>query len=424
MNLTKEKLITWLSDVFALNVPRYTVYAIAVLTIVLSNCRKSHDEKPDPLPLPPKPIIPDFPDGWFPPTPEEKESTARSLFVARFAETEANQYEIIGNGDDAPLWRLSTKGRKMMGKGPIPTIDQGQIGSCVGCGWAATIAYAMSAQIAIGKARNQDAPTISPEVIYALSRVEVGKGRLRGADGSVGAWAAEAASKFGVLAQAQYGAIDLSTYSVSRCKQWGDTGVPDELKMIAKNQLAKNVTKISSGEEARKALAQGFAIAVCSNQGFGSYGQGGAVRDRDGFLAARGTWNHCMSIIGYRADRPGFLILNSWGEAWVTGPKGKFDDIPEGSFWAEFGVVDRMLKQDDSYCVSGTTGFPKRRIPRDDWFVQHEQKIDNLIRGNRHADTGFLVCDTIWLYLQKDLQLPPVAYYRRETNRDSASTTA
>jgi hypothetical protein len=425
----KEKLVKWLGDIFALNAPRYTVYAIGLLTVVLANCRKAPDEKPDPLPIPPTPIIPDFPDGWFPPTPEDKQSAANCLAVARFADTEANQFEIIGDGEDAPVWRLATKGRKMVGRGPIPTYDQGQIGSCVGCGWAATISVAIAAQIAIGKARNQDAPTISPEVIYATSRVDIGKNRVRGSDGSVGAWAAEATAKIGVLAQTKYGQHDLTTYSVPRCKQWGDNGIPAELKEQAKANLAKNVTKISSGDEARKALAQGYAIAVCSNQGFGSYGQGGAVRDKDGFLAARGNWNHCMSIIGYRADRPGFLILNSWGEGWVTGPKGKFDDIPEGSFWAEFAVVDRMLKQDDSYCVSGTTGFPKRRIPRDDWFVNNDQKpVDNLaFQGNRSEKNVVAINrDFVGVYIQKNVQLSHVAYYRRETydTRFSTETVA
>jgi hypothetical protein len=78
-----------------------------------------------------------------------------------------------------------------------------------------------------------------------------------------------------------------------------------------------------------------------------------------------------MCIGGYQGGtRKGFLIINSWGSGWVRGPPGKFDDIPPGSFWADYAVVDRMLRQQDSYAVSDVSGFKRRKIVPDDWIVK------------------------------------------------------
>jgi hypothetical protein len=79
-----------------------------------------------------------------------------------------------------------------------------------------------------------------------------------------------------------------------------------------------------------------------------------------------------MCIAGYQGGkRPGFLLVNSWGSRWLSGPPGKFTDIPEGSFWADFTVVDRMLMQSDSYAVAGVDGFRRRKIDPSDWIVSH-----------------------------------------------------
>lgn len=301
--------------------------------------------------------------GWHPPTPEEQEATARVLQIAKFSDTDAGRM-IVGDAD-APLWRLANKGR---GKG-IPVRDQGQVGSCVSFGFAAAVEYTMAAQNSIGKQR-QELPDICQEAIYAGSRVEVNGGRVPfNGDGSTGAWGAKwLETTGGALARGVYGSHDLSAYDQSRCKQWGSKGVPDDLEPLARKHKA-DCALVASAAEAKSALSQGYAISVCSNQGFDSNkdAQGRCTRDADGFLAARGSWGHCMCIIGYRADKPGFLILNSWGPNWVKGPKGKFDDIPDGSFWATEAVVERMLKQQDSYAVANAEGFRRRKLSPDDW---------------------------------------------------------
>ena len=124
---------------------------------------------------------------------------------------------------------------------------------------------------------------------------------------------------------------------------------------------------VKTTDEAKKALGQGYALFICSDVGFGS--RGPYTRDSDGFLRASGQWMHCMAVIGYRADKKGYLILNSWGDRWVGGPAGKYSDIPNGSFWCDEPTMARILSQGDSYAVSGVKGFPRRKIQIDDWIA-------------------------------------------------------
>ena len=326
---------------------------------------------------PPKPPPPDIiwhpPDdpGWRPPTDDERESTFTALKVPRFRNTEAGR-AVQGDGD-APVWRLAFKGRAR----PIPTRDQGSVGSCVSFGFSSAVEYTMAAQVALSKQR-QDLPDSCQEALYAGSRVEANGGRVPfSGDGSTGAWAAKWLESIGgVLPRGVYGSHDLTAYDVNRCRQWGSRGVPDELEAECRKHKT-DCALVASLTELDSALAQGYAVAICSNVGFQSNAgaDGRPTRDADGFLRAQGSWSHCMVIIGRRTDKPGYLILNSWGSNWVTGPKGQFEDIPDGSFWARPADVTRILSQQDSWAVANSEGFRKRQINPVDW----------LIRNNRNA---------------------------------------
>mgnify|MGYP002136605185 CR=1 FL=1 len=135
-----------------------------------------------------------------------------------------------------------------------------------------------------------------------------------------------------------------------------------ELEAEAKKHPVKGIAQVRNAAEAQKALASGYPIAVCSNQGFAM------GRDAEGFCRAQGSWAHCMAVVGYQTSgaRKGFFILNSWGGSAHTGPIGKGSPSPAG-FWAEWSVVDRMLQANDSWAFSDVKGFPARRI---DWFAQ------------------------------------------------------
>ena len=160
----------------------------------------------------------------------------------------------------------------------------------------------------------------------------------------------------------------MSKYSESNCRKLGQTGIKGELLDACKKNIVKSAALVTSANDARKALLQGYPIPICSDVGFA----GQSSRDADGFLKARGSWPHCMAIIGYRKDKNAFFVMNSWGADWVKGPLGA-GNPPPGGFWVEAKTIDRILSQGDSYAISDLTGFPKRKINADDWIVKRPE---------------------------------------------------
>ena len=51
------------------------------------------------------------------------------------------------------------------------------------------------------------------------------------------------------------------------------------------------------------------------------------------------------------------LLLNSWGDAWITGPKFVPDE-PDGSFWVSKSDAQKMLSQGDAWAI-----LPIRDLP-------------------------------------------------------------
>lgn len=265
----------------------------------------------------------------------------------------------VAMGDeDVFLWQAV---RKVNNKGPpwYPNINQGSVGSCVGAGTKHTIDICAAMQIVGGK-RETWKPA-SAEVIYGGSRVEIGGGRISG-DGSVGAWAARWVKEYGVVPMEKIGDYDLTEYSAARARDFGRRGVPNVLEPLAKEHPVKGAALVRSWTDVKRGIQQGYPTMVCSDQGFKM------ERDRDGFCNPFGTWNHCMSIIGFRnGRRPGGFILNSWGDQAHTGPVWPAD-APVAGFWVDADVIDRMVRQGDSFALSDMVGFPHRK-PQPDWFV-------------------------------------------------------
>lgn len=231
------------------------------------------------------------------------------------------------------------------------------IGDCVSHGWAKVIMARMVAEIVIeGQQEQWPGADIASEWLYGTSRVLVGKGRLGNSDGSIGSWAAKAVQEHGSLIRQQYGQHDLRRYSGKRAKDWGFRGLPYDLEVTADENPVEKVALVTSYEQGRDAIANGFPIAVCSGQGFSSQ------RDREGFARASGRWAHCMAFVAVddAHRRPGLLCCNSWGPGWISGPKRH--DQPDGSFWVDADVVDRMLRGEDSYAVAGFKGFVKQNL--------------------------------------------------------------
>ena len=227
------------------------------------------------------------------------------------------------------------------------------IGDCVSHGFGHGVDLLSAVQITIGKKRELLKQTAT-EAVYAMARVDVGGQRGSYSDGAVGAWAAKAVSTIGTLSREVVG-----TYDGARAKAWGAKGVPKDLEAQAGDHKVATISLVSTFEELEDALANGYPVPVCSNQGFT------LERDADGFCQPKGRWGHCMLIVGVRAgSRPGACIFQSWGPDMPTGPLAL--DQPSNSFWADRDVVARMLAMEDSWALSQFQGYPNQAIP-DHW---------------------------------------------------------
>lgn len=323
-----------------------------------------------------------FATGWVA-DPDASDAFAGTLEFPSFAETPA------GHTDDLPksvyLWSAY---HKIYGRAPPPQ-NQGSVGSCVSFGTSRAIERTLAVQIAL-QGRGEEFHPLVEEVSYAGSRVEVGGGRIRG-DGSIGAWAAEFSRKWGVVRRGVHGSYDLTTYSPERARSWGRSGVPDDLEPIARQHPVKDVTRVNSWDEAKRALASGYGIAICSDVGFA-----GMRRDSRGILNASGSWAHCMALDGYHIEANGAEwghIENSWGADAHSGPVGWGDPNTAG-FWTSSKTIDRMLAQKDSWAFADVKGFPARKI---DWFAMlpptkpHQAMVADLLAPQKEMERWFVL---------------------------------
>lgn len=162
----------------------------------------------------------------------------------------------------------------------------------------------------------------------------------------------------GILVRKQYAFADMSKYNSSLGANWGSRGLPKELIAEASLHQVKTVSMVHSIEAARDAIANGYAIAVCSSQGFSD------TRDKNGIANAQGSWLHGMAWIGCDDSKELynemlFLIQNSWG-AWNSG--GTRHDQPEGSFWIRESIAKRMIAADGAFVFSNIDGFKPRKL--------------------------------------------------------------
>lgn len=278
---------------------------------------------------------------------------------------------------DTFLYRaMDAASRERYGK-PFAPQRQG-IGDCVSWGAAHAVYCAEAVEWQLGE--RDECPTFpSTEALYGGSRVEA-----RGKDGSgerpVGGWsdgstgyaAAKWLRDWGVIYRREYKQHDLRDYSSDRAKQWGAYGCGGRddngrLDRVATETPCKHVVNVRTWEELVAAITSGYPVTIASSQGFTK------TRDEDGFCEASGTWMHQMMLAGLRfkkqgggsQPRDGALVINSWGD-YVNGGKWP-DDQPDGTFWAERDVVERILAQGDSWAIAEVE-FKWRDISHDNWL--------------------------------------------------------
>ena len=245
--------------------------------------------------------------------------------------------------------------RKVAGTFPVRTQ---KIGDCVAFGAAGAVDAIKCVDIYLKKEPELWVAETATEDIYWGSRNVIGKGRLGNDDGSLGVWAAKYINQYGSIPRGKYADIDLTTYSGSKAKTWGNAGyrLPQAFVDIVKEHPIETISQVKSYEEVRDLIVNGYSVTIASNQGFSS------KRDSEGFARPSGRWAHQMWICAVDDEykRPGVCVQNSWGK-WNGGPKRH--NQPDGSFWVDADEIERrVLKTGDCWAFSGYTGFKPQKL--------------------------------------------------------------
>lgn len=290
----------------------------------------------------------------LPPTGYVRRKDAIRDFIANTSKPFLSQQnaEIKGSGEGVQV-RLMLAYEKVTG---VPFVPHKQIhGTCVGEGGVLGAELLSAVEIAAGQKevwRGKFCVAYS----YGISRVEVGGGRIRG-DGSTGAWMAKALMHYGVLLNRRYPKYDLSTRRDDLAVRWGDMGVPDELEVIGKERPVETAALVTSAAEAADSIANGNPVFMCANWIFNQQ-----QLDKDGFSNGGVRSGHCTLLTGVdtKSERRGFENQGSWGE-FYRGPKHKLG-CAAGACWNDWAIIDKLLRQNDSFALSGFVGYPRRKI--------------------------------------------------------------
>jgi hypothetical protein len=301
--------------------------------------------------------------GWVPPE-ERSDETNRATDAAiaampKFAIGGATESSA---GKRVVLWEAE---RKVLGK-LAPTLHQLK-GSCVFQGFARAIMSVQAVEIANGQRETFRIPSLYYS--YGLIRKRSGMGTGKG-DGATGSGAAESAKIDGVCPIDKDGfgfpVPSIKDNNGQDVLVWGEenewkystaTAVPAEAREYAKDFVIRSTALVTTYEEVRDALVNGYPVTVASNRGFKMQG----VADKGKLWGVKsGVWNHQMCFIGVDdTQRPGCYCMNSWGP-WVHGKP--VDDAPPGGFWVDADVVESMVRQNDSFAFSQFDGFPAQKL--------------------------------------------------------------
>lgn len=281
--------------------------------------------------------------------------------VATFAFPDADEairtFGLVQSTTDTYLYQLR---RKMSGQDPISGPQQ--IGDCTS--WMGS-EFINSLACCEAYTRSQKDPSTAAdfkfeetatEATYATERIDIGKGRLGGSDGGVGAWVFQAFQNVGTTSRPALQRLGYDpTYSGKRAKQWGDQGLPTNVHSLLANNKLTTFTNVTNFDQAVTFIDNGYPVGVCSNRGFEEQ------RDQDGFCNPKGEWDHAMLFVATKkGSRPGLGILQWWGlnKGHPNGPA--WQDAPGNFWWVDADVANSMLAQGDSHTGNGFQGYESR----------------------------------------------------------------
>lgn len=267
------------------------------------------------------------------------------------------------------------------------------IGDCVSWGFSLGASIVLAGQVVRGEAEWPGA-WISENATYGL-RAEVDPRNFANyQDGWYGSGAAEAYTKYGAIPSLDWSKEtgnpdhDIRQYSGDRAKEWGKYGCGGQgdngkLDSIAKKYPIREVSMITTLESAEAVMDRGCPIPICSDMGFGQM-----QRNEEGIVRPSGSWAHCMldGLKLWRKGRRLWSIHQSWGNS-CSGPQPYIEEIVKQYYttirkamrWTVTAMKDiaakvinsigqytwlvedepflRILKQQDSYSLSGAEGY-------------------------------------------------------------------
>jgi hypothetical protein len=288
--------------------------------------------------------------GWVAPTPEE---------VA-----EATPFVLQSTGEEqtrtvVKLWDCA---KAINGGKTFPCFLQ-ESTDCVANGAVNSVNYLQAVQLARGppSAGVFEFRPASRAWFYGVSRCDpqIGNKRLGRGGGSVGAWAAKAATMYGVLSQE-----DAPEYSGRQVDEWGARGVPDEYYWKAALFKVQTTALVRNWDQLADSLLNWYPVTCAGNVGFQMKPR---VVDGKAWGVPSGSWAHqmCWLAIDTEAVSPfdgrkgAVWTQNSWGPNAHGAPVG---DTPPGGFWIDRTTAERYLAQNDCWAFSNFDGFPARDL--------------------------------------------------------------
>lgn len=262
--------------------------------------------------------------------------------------------------------------------GSLPATAQG-VGSCVAHNARNAALGTIACEIAAGKpdevsGKVEGKPEVSEEAqrdgVFSTEAIYWFRNH-GGPDG----WSCEHAaevmtSQSGLWVRKNYTeiGIDLTKYSARNEVKWGRPLPPQDVQELGKKNLVRTVTRITSFENLRDLLANGYCISSCGGESFAAQRDANGVSQR-----TREGWAHAMAYLGVddrdevksQYGEPLVLVQNSWGPRFGSGGRrvlGTQLDIPLGSFWAKWSDI----RSRSALAYSSIVGWPPQSFDR--WF--------------------------------------------------------
>ncbi|MAT14257.1 MAG: hypothetical protein CMJ46_03205 [Planctomyces sp.] len=299
--------------------------------------------------------------GWTAPTEQQQAEIDELIPDLVITEGQQGQRTIEPTSSEGAVVHLWDPVLRIRKGEHLPTWRQ-ETGDCVSMGSANAIWYLQHVQYWKNAWDTSLLKKPYPPYIYGVSRVmpDLGNKRLGSSAGSNGGWAAYGVKKYGVL-PADFD--DVPAYSGDVANTWGVRGPPQKFIEYAKDYCVQAVAKVTSYEDVRDAIANGYPVTVASNQGFQMQPR---LYEGKKWGIPSGSWAHqmCFLAVDDTARAPngktgGVYCLNSWGANAHGEPAGT---EPPGGFWVDRDTVERMVRQNDSYAYSQFDGFPAQEL--------------------------------------------------------------